>query len=621
MANENFKEQLDIAKKLLEYQEKELEFTLKTDETFKSRVKTMNDIASNQNDMTKLAKIERDTTKEVNRLTKIGHTAIAEKYDNQQKLVQSRLKELRTEVLANKARDTADKLTGGMASKLKEGLKFSKGMGKAALAKYAAMGLVVGAVALLGKALSYASGIIDKLGEKFGVLGTQAGQFRDNLMLANADAIALGFSIDDVTGSVFELSANFGVGVLEASKLPKQILDTGLAIGLTEQQATKLFGTLMSVGNLTADQAEHLAESTFQLAQQNNVNPVAVMQDMAESAEVIAKFGADNLESISKAAVQARQLGINLSSVDKIADSLLDFQTSLTNEIEASVLIGKGVNLQKARELALTGDLSAMMDNVLKQVGGEAEFNKLNVIQRKSLAKALGVEVTEMEKIVSAGGKQVEQAKSFRDLAGPDALSALTSVVNKIKSIGATLLQKFGTPLNDLLKKFEKNFFSEENIARITDFINNFDKIIMNIGESISTIFSVFSGISSVLAGIYNFITHPVVAGLIGFGFGGPLGALAAAGSAMLVNDFKSGGGSHLIVTPMGKVLQTNPKDTVFGTTKVNDFASFPEGGLPNGTDMSETNSALRALNNRIDTLISATKNNATATAQAIDEL
>ena len=596
MANENFKEQLDIAKKLLEYQEKELEFTLKTDETFKSRVKTMNDIASNQNDMTKLAKIERDTTKEVNRLTKIGHTAIAEKYDNQQKLVQSRLKELRTEVLANKARDTADKLTGGMASKLKEGLKFSKGMGKAALAKYAAMGLVVGAVALLGKALSYASGIIDKLGEKFGVLGTQAGQFRDNLMLANADAIALGFSIDDVTGS-------------------------GLAIGLTEQQATKLFGTLMSVGNLTADQAEHLAESTFQLAQQNNVNPVAVMQDMAESAEVIAKFGADNLESISKAAVQARQLGINLSSVDKIADSLLDFQTSLTNEIEASVLIGKGVNLQKARELALTGDLSAMMDNVLKQVGGEAEFNKLNVIQRKSLAKALGVEVTEMEKIVSAGGKQVEQAKSFRDLAGPDALSALTSVVNKIKSIGATLLQKFGTPLNDLLKKFEKNFFSEENIARITDFINNFDKIIMNIGESISTIFSVFSGISSVLAGIYNFITHPVVAGLIGFGFGWPLGALAAAGSAMLVNDFKSGGGSHLIVTPMGKVLQTNPKDTVFGTTKVNDFASFPEGGLPNGTDMSETNSALRALNNRIDTLISATKNNATATAQAIDEL
>ena len=42
---------------------------------------------------------------------------------------------------------------------------------------------------------------------------------------------------------------------------------------------------------------------------------------------------------------------------------------------------------------------------------------------------------------------------------------------------------------------------------------------------------------------------------------------------------------------------------------------------MPLGTDMSETNSALRALNDKFDSLISATKNNATATAQAIDEL
>ena len=125
----------------------------------------------------------------------------------------------------------------------------------------------------------------------------------------------------------------------------------------------------------------------------------------------------------------------------------------------------------------------------------------------------------------------------------------------------------------------------------------------MNIGESISTIFSVFSGISSVLAGIYNFITHPVVAGLIGLTFGGPLGALAAAGGAMLVNDFKSGGGSHLIVTPMGRVLQTNPKDTVFGTTKVNDFASFPEGGLSinGGSDNTELINEVRRLAEKVD--------------------
>ena len=52
-----------------------------------------------------------------------------------------------------------------------------------------------------------------------------------------------------------------------------------------------------------------------------------------------------------------------------------------------------------------------------------------------------------------------------------------------------------------------------------------------------------------------------------------------------MANDFKSSGGSHLILTPSGKMLQTNPRDTVFGTTRVNDFASYPEGGLP-GSNM-----------------------------------
>ena len=34
------------------------------------------------------------------------------------------------------------------------------------------------------------------------------------------------------------------------------------------------------------------------------------------------------------------------------AEGFLDFQTSLNAEVEASILLGRDVNLQKARELA-----------------------------------------------------------------------------------------------------------------------------------------------------------------------------------------------------------------------------------------------------------------------------
>ena len=40
------------------------------------------------------------------------------------------------------------------------------------------------------------------------------------------------------------------------------------------------------------------------------------------------------------------------------------------------------------------------MKEILKQVGGEAEFNKMNVIQRKALAESVGVNVEQLSRLV-----------------------------------------------------------------------------------------------------------------------------------------------------------------------------------------------------------------------------
>ena len=618
---DKFGDQLSKIQEINEALRAQEEAENKLDSTFNNRMKILNNIADAQDDMAELAKTQKDMTAEINDLNKKGHTELAKRYAKEQGLAKERLKQLRTQKLANQAMEGADKITGGMASKLKENVNSMKGMGKGAIASSLSMGLVVGAVVLLGKALSYASGIIDQLGSRFGVMGAQSGAFRDNMMQANLDAIGLGLSLTEASNVTSELSANFGVGLLAATKLPGQVLKTGLAIGLADGEASKLFGTLMSVGNLTADQAERLAENTYQLAQQNNVNPVAVMQDMADSSETIAKFGADNLQSITKAAVQARKLGLSLSTVDKISDSLLDFQSSLQAEIEASVMTGKQLNLQKARELALTGDLSGMMDNVLKQVGGEAEFNKLNVLQRKSLAKSLGVEVTEMEKLVSAGGKQVEQQKAFKDLIGEDAMSAIKSVTAKIKMLGADILTKIGTPLADAFKDFQDKFITPENIQKVQDFSKNLLPFIEN---AIAGIKSFASGVASVVSGfdtmfsVIGFIVSGVkvlarvIAGIATLGMSELImfGARKLFGGSESVNDFRSAGGSHLILTPTGRMLQTNPNDTVMGSTKVNDFVSGGEGSMPLGADMNATNQKLDRLNENIQTLINVTRGN-----------
>ena len=73
----------------------------------------------------------------------------------------------------------------------------------------------------------------------------------------------------------------------------------------------------------------------------------------------------------------------------------------MNKEIEASILLGRNVNLQKARELALNNDLEGVAVEITKQVGSEAEFNKLNLLERKALAGAIGLSVEQLSKVVT----------------------------------------------------------------------------------------------------------------------------------------------------------------------------------------------------------------------------
>ena len=231
--------------------------------------------------------------------------------------------------------------------------------------------------------------------------------------------------------------------------------DTSKAIGLSGSEAANLFGTLMQTANLSAEQAESLAEGAFQLARQNGVAPSAVMKDIAGSAEEIAQFTVDGGDNIAEAAVQARKLGLSLSTTAKIAEGLLDFESSIANEVEASVLIGRQLNFQKARELALNNDIAGATKAVVDQLGSEAEFNKLNVIQRKALADSIGVSVGEMSKLVGQSDKLslsgALAGNNFEDLLGKEGISNISQLTNQFAALGATLVNSVGPVFSTLI--------------------------------------------------------------------------------------------------------------------------------------------------------------------------
>lgn len=113
------------------------------------------------------------------------------------------------------------------------------------------------------------------------------------------------------------------------------------------------------------------------------------------SGDILTRFKGNTAE-LTKAVIQADRLGLTLEQVDKIGESLLNFESSIENELKAELLTGKAINLEKARSAALSGDTVKLTNEIAKQVGGIHQFEKLNVIQRKAYAEAFGMSASEM---------------------------------------------------------------------------------------------------------------------------------------------------------------------------------------------------------------------------------
>jgi len=173
--------------------------------------------------------------------------------------------------------------------------------------------------------------------------------------------------------------------------------------GTSADESAKILQAQTEIAGLTDKQAFAIQKQIGRFAALRGVLPKDVLSDLASNTELFAKFAQDGGRNLGLAAVQAKELGLGLSTVGTIAESVLDFQTSIESELQASLLIGRQLNLNRARELALAGDLAGLQQEVVRLVGSEQELNRLNVIQRKSLANALGITVAELGRL--AGGE------------------------------------------------------------------------------------------------------------------------------------------------------------------------------------------------------------------------
>jgi len=295
---------------------------------------------------------------------------------------------------------------------------------------------------ILALATEFASSMLE-VRQSLGTSVVESARVAGNLKIAGLAAKAVGGSSEQAEAAVMSLVDEFGsVSVITAGVSKQLGLITG-QFGLSGDNAGKLVKQLQAINGASIETNLNLISSVGELARAEGVAPAKVLNDIAGDTETFAKFAKDGGKNIAAAAIQAAKLGLNMATVAGIAENLLDFESSIEKQMEASVLLGRQLNLDKARELSLMGDLEGLQKEVLKQVGSEAEFNAMNVVQRKALADAIGVSVADLGKMV-AGEKTSaqlaeERARSAQKAVQLERIAAMVTAAGAVPEIFRSL--------------------------------------------------------------------------------------------------------------------------------------------------------------------------------------
>ncbi len=305
-------------------------------------------------------------------------------------------------------------------------------------------------VLLTNPIVAIAAGIL-AIGKLLYSAFTAARDFRTELggSLANAGLIALklkavegalftaGFSTENVKENFDAIRKNLG-GVEAASGVFLYNFSKLQQItGATADNLATVLSIQESVSDASRDTLLAQMEANALAIELKGIAPEAVFNDLAENAEFFATSMKAGTSNVMKTAIEARKLGLNLSTVAKISESLLDFESSIEKQMEASVLLGRQLNLDKARQLSFMDDQEGMMREILKQVGGEAEFERLKGFQRRALADAVGVDVAELAKLArqqegAATGAQVAATVEDKQLSVQEKMLMNLEAMSKI---------------------------------------------------------------------------------------------------------------------------------------------------------------------------------------------
>ena len=299
-------------------------------------------------------------------------------------------------------------------------------------------------------------------------------------------------------------------------------------VGITEESATNLAFAAQQSG-----QSFRAVEENILGASRNLQKQVGVALDSKNILESTGKITGqiranfrNNPVEIAKAVTQAKLLGTELEKLSAAGRTLLDFESSIEKELEAELLTGKQLNLEKARSAALAGDELTLGAELAKNIGSQAEFLDMNVLEREKLAAAVGLEADQVADMLFAQETMGMNARQLRAI-------GKGQLADRVEELS----------LQDKLQAAQEKFQDslQQLAIRLTPIVEGFASVlesIANSGPMMSALVTAAGALAtiSIASSIANIFSAGAKGGLLGLG----VAAAAVIGMMSMISNASS---------------------------------------------------------------------------------
>ena len=411
------------------------------------------------------------------------------------------------------------------ADEFNEVLVETEDKNKALAAGFAEYGKLVGKATLafiileLKKAGTYLDGMAVKLAANLNTSKNNALGLTQQFVDQSYALQGLAMSYRKVMEAQLELTTLQGTATTYSNDSVVAFSILSKNIGVSAQSASKLDELFRAIGSSAKGQADIIAGT---VALENNrfgisISQRKIFEEIASISSNIALSIQAQGNSLAKAAFEANRLGLSMQQVEKISSSILDFESSITNELEAELLIGRDINLERARLAALNNDMERVVSEIGRQGITQGSFSRMNTIQQASIARALGMTASEM-------GDMFIRQEALTRLGAKDE-AGVAEMIKQMRDQGMSeedIAKRVG---NEQLEAAAKNRIFQDQIQELIDNLTRY-------------VLPLLTKLLQKLNGFFDYLTTTIGGtrtSLAGVGAGLGAGLLGLAGTRMFV--------------------------------------------------------------------------------------